>query len=120
MTPTVAEKDITVYKVLTVDNLAPYMDTEYHRGLNYPKQDPQEVPDIMTCGEAKWINVGRGYLHAFSSKSRARVLADHMDLRLPADSKRHKVVKMRIPAGSKYYEGFTDEIASTALAWDED
>lgn len=120
LTPTVAEKDITVYKVLTTGNLAPYRDMEYHRGLNYPKQDPPEEPVVMTCGETKWIDVDLGYLHAFSSEYHAQALAMQMDFRLPPDSKKHKVVKMRIPAGSKYYEGFFDEIASTVLAWDED
>lgn len=120
LTPTVAEKDITVYKVLTAGNLAPYKGMEYHHGLNYPEQDPPEEPVVMSGEQLKWVDIDRGYLHAFRTIYHARVLANHMDFRLPADSEKHQVVKMRIPAGSKYYEGVFDEIASTALAWDED
>lgn len=115
--PHVAERAITVYKILTMDNESPYYtDYVYYPGLNYPKSP---VPDSHDMAE----RIGPGYLFAFTSLARAEQKLE--TIRTPgyfyfAKKVEFKIVEMEVPAGTKYYQDTWGEIGARALEWKTD
>ena len=132
--PSIAEEDIKVYKVLrrdcTLKNeeyfTAPfYKYYKYKKGSNFPVRIVGEnygpynsIVGTITdyswatqcrCGEDAFV--GRGWLHAYTSKN------------IPLekyDFKNILVTEMIIPKGTKYYLSYDkEEICSEVLMWCE-
>jgi len=105
-----ADYDIPVYKVLTSDNCAPYIENyHYTHGLNSPMELPP--PDHSTCPI-----IESGFLHAYASEFWAVYKMTELETRFIP--RRHlKVVKMYIPKNSGYYEGTDGDICAQWLYW---
>lgn len=115
-----ADYDIPVYKVLTADNYAPYIECyRYTPGLNSPMEPkPSHLYDRSILES--------GFLHAYTSELWATNIMEAFEIRgtrrhaaLP-DRKCFKVVKMYIPKGSGYYEGTDGDICTEWLYWPEE
>ena len=123
-TPLYNTNDITVYKVLRLDNCAPYRtDYQYHEGFNYPANTSEKIRRTGRyeySGDVKqYYEIFGGYLHAYSTKEKALALCKerngHMkNLSYPF---RYKVVKMVIPHDTEYWIGEEDDICATKLYW---
>lgn len=112
-TPTIAEKDIVVYKVLLWDSygeryLSPFQGHEYNLGV-------EEVVDDMYQGYTKseyyfnyTIHIDEG-LHSFTTKREAKRGAKFFMFGYSDDLKERDVevviLKSIIPKGAKYYKG---------------
>ena len=115
--PLIAKEDIKVYKVLRKTDFfyeAPYNDLyEYKKGVNKPKTEGH----INSNGIYE-----RGWLHAYTSRSEANRLLQHVSHGV--------IVEMYIPKGARYFVGDdydddwggyieTDEICASELVWEE-
>lgn len=118
--PTVAEEDITVYKVLGMLYHSPYLkyrktDNEggygivrydYEPGMNYAR-GPEEIDVMVTYRETmgfRMVNryvIGSGYLHSYSTKENAMISCQQMFERTNMP---HYVYEMKIPKGTKYFK----------------
>lgn len=99
--PTIARRDITVYKRLYSTGKAPYRDFYYKKGFHYY----QEGEPFSFIRNGSFVKVREG-LHAFVSEKRASESWVGV-----------KTVKMIIPKGSKYYRGDNGDIVSDNLIW---
>lgn len=99
-TAKIAQKSITVYKVLFRDNQSPYWYTKYERGKTYKSS--------LRRNQFGKVYIG---LHSFVTKKEARA---HINEGGTGD----KVVEMKIPKGARYFSGHflgRGSYASTAL-----
>lgn len=99
----IAEEDIVVYKRLTKDNYSPYVKFEYKSNTVY------KTEKRLTSPNRRDIYVG---LHAYVSRSTAR---RECYFNSDAPFYNEKVVKMTIPAGTRFALGTNDEIVSECL-----
>ena len=129
--PKIAEKDIPVYKCLSVSNLAPYVPLyEYHKGLNYAKRPTRDI-SIRTDDDRTILEDGKpacvfddGWLHSLKPYDTPQAMLDWMRTSMRFTFNRGvidqiKLVRMYIPKGTKYFEGLDDDYCSECLEWRE-
>lgn len=112
--PKIAHHDIEVWKILTDKGLSPYLDYQYHPGMNKPacaKTMPVPVEQQHIRG---------GYLHAYVSHKRAEEYTVLLQKIPPKIFEDYVVQRMLIPKGSIYYEGANDDICAECLYWPEE
>jgi hypothetical protein len=122
--PLVATSDIRVWKVLSEDDVTPYMKQQFHHGRNVPVSENHELSRVVLPSGTEFAVVNGGYLHAFKSNYaalyEAAVMTEkHNDGKVWPFRKVYKVIEMRVPAGAQYWLGITNDIAATELIWDE-
>ena len=108
---------MTVYKVISYrecpingrgEYRTPYMGMYVEIGKTYRSRLVRKDATIYDIGLRQIVNVG---LHSYDNLEDAKLVAS------PALS--HVVVRCTIPAGSKYYVGYGNQIASDTLRYDE-
>lgn len=117
----IAKEDIIVYKVLrlknniwpTLSGLSPFQDFKYIISKTYTSKfilgDYSRPYDIYDTPEYH-LEIENG-LHAYVNSSNVFMN------RTMQSSKPHKVFKMIIPKGSKYFVGTRHDIVSDTLIW---
>ena len=132
--PKIADKDIPVYKCLSISNLAPYVPTyEYHKGMNYAKRPTRDITmkfqwndedrTVMEDGKVAYV-FDDGWLHSLRPIDTPQAMLDWMRTAMRFTFSRNvakeiKLVKMYIPKGTKYYEGLDEDYCSECLEWRE-
>ena len=128
--PIVADRDITVYKILGKFYHSPYMKYQktdeysygqvrydYEPGMNYAR-GPEDISMISDVNEGlsfKYI-IGGGFLHSYSSKTNAIRECDSMHF---ATNNPYYVYEMKIPKGTKYFISILgNEYCSKALLFE--
>jgi hypothetical protein len=127
VTPLIAEKDITVYKVLDKSLLSPYESFEYefNKLFSTSKEDKHIIYDEFKWqyGTVKAI-IHKGYFHAFQDKISAEQEVDMLtsfdyeeeDKYIKDEYKDHYFVyEAVIPKGSRYFLGYSNEICSEEI-----
>lgn len=111
--PTVAEEDITVYKVLGKFYHAPYLKYQktdefggyipvrydYYPGLN-EAMGSEDIRMIWKFNEECKYMIGSGYLHSYSTKAFAMICCQEMFKQTDAP---YYVYEMKIPKGASYF-----------------
>ena len=112
--PTVAEEDITVYKVLGKFYHSPYLKYQktdeyrygevrydYEPGMNYAR-GPEAVSLVYNCctGDSKYL-IGSGFLHGYATKENAIMECAYM---FSNSERPYYVYEMKIPKGTKYFK----------------
>lgn len=110
--PTVAEEDITVYKVLGKFYHSPYLKYQktdeygygevrydYYPGLNEAK-GPEDIQMVWKCNEECKYTIGSGFLHSYATKENAIMECKYIfsNREMP-----YYVYEMKIPKGTKYF-----------------
>ena len=113
--PLVADVDLMVYKVLTLDNYSPYKDMKYKYGKNVAEGYGYTYPKICTLDGQATYEIEGGYLHAFLEWKDAIALT--YQLKRTYDKRCFKVVEMYIPKGSKYWLGNYGDVCCDTLLW---
>ena len=110
MEPLIAKKDIPVYKIIRIDNSAPFMsEYKYKHGSNKARG----FKDVHRDNFDIYNIVNGGFLHAYSTKHGALGSWFRESMKPKV-----KIVKMYIPACAEYYlEKINDEICATELLW---
>ena len=116
--PTIAEEDITVYKVLGKFYHAPYLKYQktdenrygevrydYYPGLNEAK-GPEDIQMIWKCNEECKYMIGSGYLHSYATKDNAMIGCQEMFQRANMP---YYVYEMKIPKGASYFRSINDD-----------
>ena len=118
--PRIAQDDIEVWKVLTIEGLSPFHDYPYHSGVNKPfEQKTMSMP-------VEQQTIEDGYLHACKHKEKAEALASVLSggwargYFIMENAIQHVVQRMLIPKGTAYYEGDDDDICAECLYWPEE
>ena len=115
--PKIAQDDIEVWKVLTDKGLSPYLDYQYHHGMNKPAE--QSVIPVPVPVEQSQIN--GGYLHAYRNKERAEFNAVRCNYIFGCIVNPEYIIhRMIIPKGTAYYEGDDGDICAECLYWPEE
>ena len=108
--PLIAEKDITVYKRLNLNDNSPYQFFKYEKGYEYIEhsflKDETKVFYIWQVKEYYFIK-NKGF-HAYRSKNKAEAFRNTYT---------QKIVKMVIPKGAKYFLGVDSEIVSNRIIY---
>lgn len=119
--PFIAKEKIPVYKVIDIDGFPPYFGINVLGEQTYRYKPGLNTADGPVKVERSYFgntfSVSSGYLHAYNTYVRARVLAKSNAF----DGKRtFRVIKMYIPKGTKYYvDEDCGEICSSELFWDK-
>jgi len=98
----VAKADITVYKILTDDNISPYQRFSYEPNTLYRLRKPL----VISTQWSKGI-ISEGF-HAYLDKSETFC-------RVGFHNPQFKAVELTIPKGAKYVLGQNDDIVSTSI-----
>lgn len=131
--PIVADKDLTVYKILEKRGgvyYAPYKPEYIYGHVNIPVIPASEdlysgcEVEFYGCGSTPKKMKGKvitgGYLHAYISYKDARETSDKINNEYYYFSQRYKVVEMTVPKGAKYYQSYDNkEICADTLIWEE-
>ena len=113
--PDVADVDLMVYKVLTLDNYSPYKDMKYKYGNNVAEGSGYTRPKFFSFDEGGWAyEIEGGYLHAFLEERDALDLIQQLKKTYGGC---FKVVEMYVPKGGKYWIGFNGDVCSDVLLW---
>jgi hypothetical protein len=105
-----AEEDMTVYKILTIDDKSVFFKKQYVKGENVNEDEE----DMRYDEKAKYYFQGKGWLNSHKTeedaiKFRDRVLPKGIGM---------KIVEMTIPKGESYYEDYLGTIASKKLIYE--
>ena len=106
-----AEENITVYKLLTIDNRSLFFHKLYSPGEN----TNEDEEDMRYDEKAKYYFQGKGWLNSYATEEAAIKFRDNV---LPK-SLGTKIVEMVIPKGETYYEDYFGTIASKKLIWNQ-
>jgi hypothetical protein len=110
--PKIAKEDIPVWKVICKNGDPRYFwgtGVKYEKGYHYYQTGRHHFSfDIEKYFDSWRINIDMG-LHSCKNKYRAMVTHYYY-------SENHKIVKMYIPKGAKYYEN-EEEYVSNELVW---
>lgn len=110
--PQIAQKDFSVYKIFTVDNLSPYqrMDYSHYIGKRFDVYD-NECITRMTELSDYYINVYGGFVHSFVNLKNAE---GEIDFLSQFEMGHFIIRKCIVPKGTKYYQSST-EVASKSI-----
>ena len=119
--PLRSEKKIPVYKILTLDNEAPfYSGFQYGRGMNVADKRKHLIDKCFLNGELK-TGVYGGFLHAYVSEPAAIAGIGYLQACVLTSHRHYKIVKMYVPENTNYYlDESGNEICAEKLYWKPD
>lgn len=111
----IAEEDIVVYKVFTLEDKSPYQEfdyTPYIGKLFTDSADEKCIEFSDFCGNFVNLSVHGGFIHSFTNLRTAKIEKDFLSDNL--DKECFIIRRCLIPKGTKYYCS-DNEVASKSI-----